>query len=158
MFILWLFFTGFLGFWQGLSVIVIRFALSSLLFFILPFFEPSVNALCFGLFGREDSELAAVIFLLMFIMIVMEVAIYNYRRLREKLMLTMADRLAGMVSGLFVGILIGGLASLHLYKSSENTADLIDKSFCSNIYKALEPWLTKISEPSFENEMIESKD
>lgn len=146
----WVLIGGWLGFSQGLSIIILRFVLAMLGMFLIQFCEPVAHNFFLGLLGPEaHAKIYAVLFLIGLIFIFTETTVYLVRRFLDATILKWPDRLAGAIPGLVISFVVGLLVSLHFYFSSESFKLIVDESAMSVVFRQLQPLLRGVSEPTF---------
>jgi len=132
-FLLWLIFAGILGFRQGLSVIIVRYVISAAGFLIFPYLYEPVEKLWISTIGHEWSWFATVAILAVLFVSIMETAVYLFSEVREGLMLTLPDRLLGMVVSLAIGLVMAVVITIVLVETSYSVSQSFKKSFTHSL-------------------------
>ncbi|MGE4159936.1 MAG: CvpA family protein [Planctomycetota bacterium] len=131
---------GWIGFRQGLSVILLRCAIVSVGCLGLRWFQPPVAELI-GPHVGSWTPFASVALVFLGVLVVQELAAWLWRAMRDALLLGLPDRLAGLAVGLLAGAALVGVGGTIMKGAGPSWESTWQASHMRPLLEKAEPWI-----------------
>ena len=133
---------GWIGFRQGLSVIILRGFVAGMGCVCLKWLQPPVAGLI-GPHAGSWTPFASVALVFLGVLVVQEVLALLWRKMRDALLLGLPDRLAGLAVGLMAGAALVALGGTIMKGASPSIEAAWKASHMHPVLKHVEPWIKR---------------